>query len=449
MMKNNSSKKSKTEKTEKVVDSEAAVKTVKPVKKGFKIVAITLALAVAFVAGYITNFFAVKSATKTLGWVADYIAQYGYYTDADGNPIEITGDDMAKAIASTLLDKYSAYYTAEEYSDVVNSSLGNSLGIGVSFLTASDSNEVFKVSGNSPADKAGIKSGDKIVAAKKDDEEKTDFINKTELLSFLNNVQENESVTLYVERNGNVSEKVVKKSAYQTAYVRYFDNEKEGYFYGDGDKTPEFKTADSAEKSELDDDTAYIKFDLFEGKAASQFGSAMKYMQERGRKKLILDLRDNGGGALSVLKDVAAYLLLTDEQSPVIVYAKNAKGKITEYKASENKRIQNLSAISVIANKNSASASECLIGALRYYSGVNDDRLIIEDNTGTDDRTYGKGIMQTTFKNLSTGAAIKLTTARLYLPDNMTGIHGVGFIGKEENRVSGDKAISRAQEVLR
>ena len=424
-------------------------KSDKPVKRGFKIVAMTLALAVAFVGGYITNFFAVKGASKTLGWVADYISQYGYYTDEDGNLIEITGDDMAKAIASTLLDKYSAYYTSDEYSDVVNSSNGNSLGIGVSFLTASDDTEVLKVSGNSPADKAGIKSGDIITGAKRGTEEKKNFTDKEGLLSFLKDIKENETVTLFIERKGEALEKTVKKCAYQTAYVRYFDNEREGYFFGEDNKFPEFKSINSIEKSELDGDTAYIKLDLFEGKAASQFGEAIKYMQIRGKSKLILDLRNNGGGALSVLEDIAAYLLMTDEKTPVIVYAKNAKGKITEYKASVNKRSESLTDISVIANKNSASASECLIGALRYYSKVSDDRLIIEDNTGTDDRTYGKGIMQTTFKNLSTGAAIKLTTAKLFLPDKTTSIHGIGFIGKEINRVPSDRAIMRAQEVLR
>lgn len=415
-------------------------------KKWLKIFAVTVGILIAFSAGMVAGYFTTDSTTRTLAWVADYISQYGYYTDENGELREITSDDMAKAIANTLLDKYSAYYTAEEYSDVVYGSQGNNIGIGVSFLSADDACVVFKVSGNSPAEKAGIKKGDEIVSAKKVGEEKTDFANKTQLLSYLSAIEKGETVSLFIRRDGESFEKTVVKSEYQTSYVYYLDNEKSGKFSADDNKTPELTIENISMSDIFDSDTAYIKLEQFEGRAAEQFGKAIELFNQRGKEKLILDLRDNGGGSLSVLTDIAAYLIKTDSTNPVVAYAKDSNGKITEYRTTGNGNKGNFTKVAIIANQNSASASECLIGALKYYLGCSEDLLVIDSESG---RTYGKGIMQTTFKNLLTGAAIKLTTARLFLPDKTTSIHGIGFTTKDENIVDSSIALKRAQEVLR
>jgi carboxyl-terminal processing protease len=82
----------------------------------------------------------------------------------------------------------------------------------------------------------------------------------------------------------------------------------------------------------------------------------------------------------------------------------------------------------VLANENTASASECLLGVLVHYGDVlkNNSDVILEMNEEGAYRTYGKGIMQTTYMLLS-GGALKLTTAKIYWPDGETSIHGVGF----------------------
>ena len=104
----------------------------------------------------------------------------------------------------------------------------------------------------------------------------------------------------------------------------------------------------------------------------------------------------------------------------------------------------------VLANDGTASASECLIGALLDYGekGFSKERLILEKNDAGVARTYGKGIMQTTF-SLSNGGAFKLTTARMLWPKTKTCIHKTGITTLPQNEVNaGDDAILRAREIF-
>jgi carboxyl-terminal processing protease len=138
--------------------------------------------------------------------------------------------------------------------------------------------------------------------------------------------------------------------------------------------------------------------------------------------------------------------------SSPVAYTKDNKGNYEEYKSSGNKTTDNIKAISVIANENTASASECLIGAMLYYKDKFDiNRLIIENQeVNSVSHTFGKGIMQTTYR-LSNGGGLKLTTAIIYQPDKSTCIHGKGIVALEENSVklADGIAIKRANEVLK
>ena len=105
-----------------------------------------------------------------------------------------------------------------------------------------------------------------------------------------------------------------------------------------------------------------------------------------------------------------------------------------------------------MANENTASASECLIGAMLYYGKCFDvNKLIVVNNSLEDGiaSTYGKGIMQTTYSNLFTGEAIKLTTAYIFQPDKTTSIHGVGIKATLENSFTDDTlALNRAISII-
>ena len=126
-------------------------------------------------------------------------------------------------------------------------------------------------------------------------------------------------------------------------------------------------------------------------------------------KKIIYDLRDNGGG---LVDSVAAIL---DELLPKgkVVYTKDKYGKEEVYNSDEEKQL-NIPAV-ILVNGNTASASEIFTGAMRDYKRA----TII----GT--KTFGKGIVQQTLP-LSDGSAIKITTARYYTPKGEC-IHGKGI----------------------
>ena len=103
----------------------------------------------------------------------------------------------------------------------------------------------------------------------------------------------------------------------------------------------------------------------------------------------------------------------------------------------------------MLADGNTASASECLIGAMAYYKkAFTLDNLVITEHDGKY-TTYGKGIMQTTYRNFVTGEGIKLTTDYIFQPDETTTIHGVGFIATEGNGVINESlSVPRALEIL-
>ena len=174
---------------------------------------------------------------------------------------------------------------------------------------------------------------------------------------------------------------------------------------------------------------AYIKFDVFEANAAAHLGQALEYMKAQGRTKLVLDLRNNGGGFMNVLTDVASYFINNGgKKKSVVAYAVDKSDNKEAFTTSANRFKSFITSMSVIANQNTASASECLLGALLTYGELvsSNDKVILEENGGVA-KTFGKGIMQTTYMLLN-GGAFKLTTAKIYWPDQTTSIHGKGFL---------------------
>lgn len=248
------------------------------------------------------------------------------------------------------------------------------------------------------------------------------------------------------------------------SYVDYYDDADKLYFYAKPGTYIENRYGKTEKRietgggiSQLPSDTALIVFTGFEGNAAEEFKTALDYMQEKGKTKLILDMRNNGGGFMTTLADIASYLINNDgkKASPVAI-AIDKKGGEDVFYTSGNNFYSNVKKMSIIANGNTASASECLIGALDYYgkkSGnieFSRDMLVLTYNSAREDYcTYGKGIMQTTY-TLSTGGAFKLTTARIYQPDGETCIHGKGITtDKPKNRVTEENALARAIDALK
>lgn len=381
-----------------------------------------------------------------LNQVISVIDNTSYVIDpATGKPRKFTEKDYVDAITDGLLDQYSKYYTPEEYEKYVNESYGNYGGLGI--VTYADATKVFKVIGNSPAQKAGIESGDVVLGAQAVGEQRVDFNSVEQLEDYFDKKGPDTDFIIYLEDGREIS---VTSKDFKVNYVTYYDNATK-LCYGD-DQSGEFKliTEASDKMSALSDDTGYIKLDLFEADAASQFASVLKYMLDSGKTKLIFDLRNNGGGDVNVLADVASYLIYNHgAKSSLIIHAEKKSGQVN-YSTNSNNFDSRLQKIVVLANRNTASASECLIGAMLTYGDCfSSDRsdLIIEKSASGVAKTFGKGIMQTTYV-LSNGGAYKLTTGRVLWPDKITCIHGTGIVVSGQNAVEPSQTITRAITVV-
>jgi len=125
------------------------------------------------------------------------------------------------------------------------------------------------------------------------------------------------------------------------------------------------------------------------------------------------------------------------------------KNKTEEYYTTANNFYSHLKEIYVLANENTASASECLIGAMLHYGDCfSEQNLIVEKNARGVASTYGKGVMQTTY-TLQNGGALKLTTGRVLFPDKTTCINKVGIMPIETNAVEKGEALAHAVELIK
>lgn len=407
-------------------------------------IATVLTIAISFTLGFFVKKWTTPKELSTLEWVISTINKH-YYSEEDGVVKEFSAEDYAKAITDGLLDNYSNYYTSQEYSDIVSTNKGNYFGVGISYKKSDVLPVIYKVTGNSPADKAGLKAGDVLVAGEVNGE-KVLFESADDSLNFISARKEGEEFKLYFTRNGGDEQSVsVKRQVFVSSYVCYVDSQKTGVFRSEGTEALSLKEIDGGNLV-LDEQTAIISLSQFEGGAGEQMEKALAMMVSRGRSKLILDLRSNGGGDMKVLCSIASNFIKEDKA--VIAYAVDKNDKTTAFKMDKSKFQNAITSISVVADGGSASATECLIGAMLYYKDCFDiNKLVIEKN-GDEAKTFGKGIMQTTYKNLTTGEGLKLTTAYIYQPDNKTCIHGKGIRTTEDNSVSVGEGINRAIAVL-
>ncbi len=414
-------------------------------KRIIKIFAIVLAFIVTFTAGYFSKYIFDNKKANLVSEVVKIIEKQGYVVDFKGVPKDISEEEYADTLVKTFLDSYSAYYTKEEYENITNKRNGDMSGFGIGIVNSNLLSPIIvSVELNSPADIAGLKAGDIVVSIEKDGV--TTSINNGAELSQNLTGNVGTQLTLKVMRNGVVLDTpfTIIKSNYKKCYVEYIDNAQSMYFRtNEKGKFVKYEKPTNA-LDEMDNKTALIKLYQFEGDAGEQFQTAIEYMKERGRTKLILDLRDNTGGYMDVLTKVAGSLIINNNKKTLIAYSKGKSSEQSFYmdKTKNNDFFTN---IVVLANKNTASASECLIGAMLHYGeNFSIDNLVVEGG-----KTFGKGIMQTTYM-LSNGGALKLTTARIFQPDKTTCIHGTGIVPDIQNQTQNSSAtINRALDILK
>jgi carboxyl-terminal processing protease len=152
----------------------------------------------------------------------------------------------------------------------------------------------------------------------------------------------------------------------------------------------------------LDATTGYIKLRDFGENTDQELGQALKTLSSRGMKKLVFDLRGNPGGALDQAIRVANRFL---PRGDMIVYTRGrVPNSDQDYRATEQSDFLNVPMVTLV-NRNSASASEIVSGALQDH-----DRSLIVGET-----TFGKALVQSVYR-VSEGAGAAITTARYYTP---------------------------------
>lgn len=410
------------------------------------IVSVVIAV-VAFFGGYVARYYFADDDVRAIRDLVEKYKKHYYYDD--GN--------IVKDISNAILDEYSTYYTAEEFQEILNGAQGNFKGIGLGFTI--DSLYVATVLGNSPCEKAGVKSGGTLTAINFGS---GDFPVKNidEFTAVLNSVPDDKDFTITINYGGVLKEFTVAKKDYKRTYVHYYDNL--GY-NGFSDASGEMQLVKLSDNSVIENSSVgYIVYESFNGTdnnlngSAKQIEEVLNKFKLDGKKNIIFDLRDNGGGYMDILSKVVSHFIdAGDNKKALISVAIDKYGKREEFFSSKcDYSKYGFENIIILANENSASASEAFIGAVLDYDKNGIVKVLVSSSISKGEkvyRTYGKGIMQNTFINLD-GSAVKLTTAEIFWPVSNVSIHKKGVVGEDSGKVlkvEKENALNYALELLK
>ena len=314
--------------------------------------------------------FTSNSKKDKLNRLIDYI-EYEYVDDIDTDSIV---DVTVNGILDHL-DPHSTYIPKQDLERVTQNMKGDFVGIGVSFYTYRDTVTVIRALDGGPSIKAGIKGGDRIIAADGEPIYGENWSNDAVVMK------------LKGEKGSKVKLKVYRPQTDEILEFKIKRND-----------VP-IKSVDAAYM--LQEGLGYIKINRFAESTYIEFKKGLDALQAQGATKLVLDLRENPGGFLSVAEQIADEFL---EKDKLILFTKNKKGKIEKTYATRRGDFED-GEIFVLINENSASASEIIAGALQD----NDKGTIIGR------RSFGKGLVQREMA-LGDGSAIRLTVSRYYTP---------------------------------
>lgn len=274
------------------------------------------------------------------------------------------------------LDPHSNYLDETLYSELRTSLRGNFFGIGIAFGIQRDTIIVTKIFDGGPADKAGMRTGDKII--KVDDQDFTGKYASYDSIVGVLRGEKGTSLDIKVYRNQDPSlipmHLVRDQITVRTVDVAYMPQKHIGY----------------------------IKLNAFGSATAEDMRAALQKLNAAGMQKLILDLRDNEGGYFDAATAVADEFIAGNA---LLVYTEGRPGSRKDYVADKKGLFENGSMV-VLVSSATASAAEILTGALQ-----DNKRAVV---MGT--RSYGKGLVQELYPLSDSVTCIKLTTAKYYTP---------------------------------
>lgn len=281
-------------------------------------------------------------------------------------------DTAIQAILAKL-DPHSAYIPAQETKMHSDEMAGQFYGLGINFEVYDDTINILSVLKDGPAARAGVETGDQFIKVGD---------------SMVAGVKINSKRIHNIFRNGpskQLAVGVLRNGAMKQLTI-----------------TLGLMPVNSVEASYMaTNEIGYIKLGKFTQASYREFMQALDDLHKKGLKKLILDLRGNGGGILEPATAIADEFLEGDK---LITYTEGQHSAKKEYRC-QKVGVFEKEPLVILSDEGSASASEALMGALQDW-----DRVTIVGR-----RSFGKGLVQNQFQ-LSDGSALRLTTARYYTP---------------------------------
>ena len=313
------------------------------------------------------------------------------YKELNMNYVDETnpGELMDTAIKSMLkdLDPYTNFYNEQDVEDARINNTGDYTGIGASVLTLKDKLVIVEPYKDYAADKAGLKAGDEII--------KVDNIVVADFKDDAGNLLQGASgttVNLTYLRQGKTETATIKRESVEIHDVPHY--------------------------SMIDDEIGYIVLRKFGDKASAETLTAVRALKNQGAKKLILDLRGNGGGLLNEAVNIVNIFV---PKNQLVVTTKSKVEKYNKTYFTQKEAIDEQIPLIVLIDGRSASASEIVSGALQDL-----DRAVI---VGA--RSFGKGLVQRP-KPLVYGTQVKITISRYYTPSGRC-IQALDYWNRDED----------------
>lgn len=313
---------------------------------------------------------------EKLSDILDVVEKY-YYEDYEA---ETLYEEAYKGFVEGVGDRYTVYYTKEEYKDYSEDIDGTYEGIGAYVGYGENEDELIIIApmDGSPSKLAGIEALDRILEV---DGVDVDGMSTTELVKLIKGPKGTD-VTITIKRGDLIKDVVVTRDKIEVPTVSH---------------------------EMLENDMGYLRISGFDGVTYDQFMEAFNDLEAQDQKGMIIDLRYNGGGYTHIVSGILDELL----PEGTIYYTEDKYGEQNVISSDEEKKFDK--PLVVLVNESSASASEILAGAVKDH-----ERGVIVGTT-----TFGKGLVQRGVE-LDDGSYLTVTIARYYTPDGHF-IHGTGI----------------------
>jgi carboxyl-terminal processing protease len=281
------------------------------------------------------------------------------------------------------LDTYSSYLTSDQLNDVYSQIEGNFVGLGIELKANNGSLQIVKVITGSPAERAGIRAGDRITEV---DGKATANLSTDQAADLLQGEEGSLVDVATINTKGLTRRLTVRREHVDVPSV------------------------DEVKMVDRDSGVGYLKLTCFQKTTSRDLDTALWKLQREGMKSLIIDLRGNPGGLLTSSVEVADKFV-----DDGVIVSTRGRSSLEDYNYTAHKAGTWHVPLVVLIDGDSASASEIFAGAIQDHRRGN---LVGQ-------RSYGKGSVQGIFPLTLAGSGVRLTTAKFYSPNG----HPISHVG--------------------